>query len=78
MLKIKDRMFLGIIAGALGNAAKMAIDEASLKKKISQRSFRTTASEYGFQPRKKPIIGKVKFWEDYWISVWACWGAIYW
>lgn len=44
MLKIKDRVTLGVIAGLCGNLVKTAIDEISLKKKISQRSFRETAS----------------------------------
>ncbi len=44
MFKIKDRVALGVIAGLAGNAVKMAIDEVSTKKKISQRSFRETAA----------------------------------
>ncbi len=44
MNKIKDRVLLGVIAGLCGNLVKTAIDEVSLKKKISQRSFRETAS----------------------------------
>jgi hypothetical protein len=44
MFKIKDRVVLGTIAGLCGNFIKTAIDEASLRKKISQRSFRETAS----------------------------------
>ena len=44
MLKIKDRIALGIAAGLIGNAVKMAIDEVSIKLKISQRSFRETAA----------------------------------
>lgn len=44
MFKIRDRMFLGMIAGFLGNAVKMSVDEISLRKKISQRSFRSTAA----------------------------------
>lgn len=43
-MKIKDRILLGVIAGAMGNAAKTLIDEVSLKNKISQRSFRETAA----------------------------------
>ncbi|MFZ5942846.1 MAG: hypothetical protein ACOYVD_01965 [Bacillota bacterium] len=41
---IKDRFFLGIISGLAGNLAKNIIDEISVKKKISQRSFRSTAA----------------------------------
>lgn len=44
MIKIKDRVTLGVIAGLCGNLVKTAIDELSLRKKISQRSFRETAS----------------------------------
>ncbi|MFZ5754644.1 MAG: hypothetical protein ACOY3J_10405 [Bacillota bacterium] len=44
MFKIKDRIVLGVVAGLAGNAIKMAIDEVSIKKKISQRSFRKTAA----------------------------------
>lgn len=41
---IKDRITLGAIAGLAGTISKTAIDEISLKKKISQRSFRFTAA----------------------------------
>jgi hypothetical protein len=41
---IKDRVLLGAIAGFAGNLAKTAIDEISLRMKISQRSFRATAA----------------------------------
>lgn len=44
MLKIKDRILLGVIAGLAGNTVKTIIDEISLKQKISQRSFRNTAA----------------------------------
>ena len=44
MFKIKDRVALGVIAGLCGNLVKTVIDEVSLKKKISQQSFRETAS----------------------------------
>jgi len=43
-MKIKDRVLLGIIAGLTGNLFKTIIDEVSVKKKISQRSFRETAA----------------------------------
>ena len=44
MFRIKDRITLGIIAGCCGNTVKTIIDEISLRKNISQRSFRATAS----------------------------------
>lgn len=44
MKKIKDRILLGVVAGLCGNLIKTAVDEVSLRKKISQRSFRETAS----------------------------------
>lgn len=44
MFKIKDRIVLGVVAGLAGNVVKMVIDEVSLKKRISQRSFRETAA----------------------------------
>ncbi len=44
MFRIKDRIALGVMAGLCGNLVKTAIDEVSLRKKISQRSFRETAS----------------------------------
>ncbi len=44
MFKIKDRVTLGILAGFAGNTVKTIIDEVSYKKKISQRSYRSTAA----------------------------------
>jgi hypothetical protein len=44
MAKINDRVLLGLIAGITGNVFKMAVDEVSLRMKISQRSFRSTAA----------------------------------
>ena len=44
MFTIKDRVTLGIMAGLAGNVTKTIIDEISVKKMISQRSFRSTAS----------------------------------
>lgn len=44
MFKIKDRVALGVIAGLCGNLVKTVIDEVSIRRKISQRSFRETAS----------------------------------
>lgn len=41
---VKDRFFLGILSGTAGSIAKNIIDEISVKKKISQRSFRSTAA----------------------------------
>ncbi|MDD2496803.1 MAG: hypothetical protein PHY90_01505 [Desulfitobacteriaceae bacterium] len=43
-MKIKDRILLGVIAGTIGNTVKTVIDEVSLRKNISQRSFRETAA----------------------------------
>ncbi|MDX9871418.1 MAG: hypothetical protein RBT41_03235 [Clostridia bacterium] len=43
-MKIKDRVFLGMVAGFSGNIVKTIIDEMSLRKKISQRSYRATAA----------------------------------
>lgn len=44
MRKIKDRITLGIVSGLLGTALKIASDEFFLRKKVSKRSFRETAS----------------------------------
>jgi hypothetical protein len=44
LFRIKDRISLGITAGCFGNTIKTIIDEISLRKRISQRSFRATAS----------------------------------
>ncbi len=41
---IKDRITLGVVAGLAGTIVKTAIDELSIRKKISQRSFRSTAA----------------------------------
>jgi len=41
---IKDRIALGVLSGLAGTIVKAAIDEISIKKKISQSSFRTTAA----------------------------------
>lgn len=43
-MKIKDRIVLGTVAGLIGNIVKTLFDEASLRLKISQRSFRSTAA----------------------------------
>lgn len=43
-IMIKDRFLLGVVAGTLGNIAKTAVDEISLRMKISQGSFRSTAA----------------------------------
>lgn len=58
MFKIKDRIALGVIAGLAGNAIKMAIDEISVSKKISQRSFRETAARVWVANRRE--AGTVK------------------
>ncbi|MGI6711157.1 MAG: hypothetical protein ACOX4L_00150 [Bacillota bacterium] len=43
-MRIKDRVLLGFIAGTIGNTFKTTIDELSLRKRISKRSFRETAA----------------------------------
>ncbi len=43
-MHIRDRIALGVVAGLIGNLAKTAIDELSLRQKISQRSYRSTAA----------------------------------
>lgn len=58
MNKIKDRVLLGVIAGLCGNLVKTAIDEVSLKKKISQRSFRETASGVWVSTQKEASSAK--------------------
>lgn len=57
-MKIKDRVVLGIISGTAGNIVKTLIDEVSLKKKISQRSFRETAA--GVWVSKKSEASNIK------------------
>jgi len=44
MLKIKDRILLGAVAGLTGAIVKTVIDEVSHNNKLSQRSFRETAA----------------------------------
>ncbi|UWG97698.1 hypothetical protein LPY66_02365 [Dehalobacter sp. DCM] len=53
MKKIKDRITLGIVSGLLGTVLKTASDEIFLRKKISQRSFRETASGVWVSSRKE-------------------------
>ncbi|WP_461570293.1 hypothetical protein [Thermincola ferriacetica] len=55
LFKIKDRFLLGVVAGLAGNTIKMAIDEISIKKKISQRSFRETAAGVWVSNRKEAL-----------------------
>jgi len=52
-VKIRDKVALGVIAGLAGNVVKTAIDEVSLRQKISQRSFRETASGVWVSKRKE-------------------------
>ncbi len=52
-MKIKDRYILGIVAGMAGNAVKMAVDEVSLRLKVSQRSFRATAAGVWVDKKKQ-------------------------
>ena len=53
MNKINDRITLGIVAGLVGTIAKVLVDEISIKKKISQRSYRETAAGVWVQSRKQ-------------------------
>jgi len=50
-MKIKDRFVLGLVSGFAGNIVKIVFDELSLRQKISQRSFRSTAA--GIWVKKK-------------------------
>lgn len=43
-MKIKDRILLGIVSGLAGNVLKTALDELSLRLRISKRLFHTTAA----------------------------------
>jgi hypothetical protein len=52
-MEIKDRFVLGVISGLAGNAVKMAVDEISLRQRISQRSFRTTAAGVWVSKKKE-------------------------
>lgn len=54
-MKIKDRVVLGLLAGFVGNIVKTAIDEVSLRKRISQRSFRETASGVWVSKRSEAV-----------------------
>jgi hypothetical protein len=53
MKKIKDRMTLGIVSGLFGTILKIASDEVFLRTKISQRSFRETASGVWVSSRRQ-------------------------
>lgn len=53
MKKIKDRMTLGIVSGLIGAVLKIASDEVFLRTKISQRSFRETASGVWVSSRRQ-------------------------
>lgn len=53
MKKIKDRITLGIVAGLTGTILKTISDEIFLRKKISQRSFRETASGVWVSSRRE-------------------------
>lgn len=53
MKKIKDRMTLGIVSGLVGTILKIATDEVFLRTKISQRSFRETASGVWVSSRRQ-------------------------
>ncbi|WP_407309750.1 hypothetical protein [Desulfosporosinus sp. SB140] len=58
MQKIKDRHILGIVSGLCGSIVKTAIDEISLRKKISQRSYRETAAGVWVSSRKEATSWK--------------------
>lgn len=53
MKKIKDRITLGIVAGLVGTALKIGSDEFFLRKNISKRSFRETASGVWVSTRRE-------------------------
>jgi len=60
MLKIKDRVALGVFAGLCGNLTKTAIDEISYQLKISQRSFREAASGvWVTQKQSRSVKGQI-------------------
>lgn len=53
MKKIKDRITLGIVSGLFGTVLKIASDEIFLRKNISKRSFRETASGVWVSTRRQ-------------------------
>lgn len=53
MEKIKDRHILGIVSGLCGSLVKIAIDEISLRKRISKRSYRETAAGVWVNSRRE-------------------------
>ena len=53
MKKINDRIYLGLISGAVGLVALSLIDVLSSKMKISQRAYRTTAAGVWVSSRKE-------------------------
>lgn len=55
---IKDRFLLGVVAGLIGNITKTLIDEVSLRKKISQRSYRATAAGVWVNKKKEAFNAK--------------------
>jgi len=61
VFKIKDRVTLGIVAGLAGNLVKTIIDEISVKKKISQQSFRGTAAGVWVKNKKEATNIKGQF-----------------
>jgi len=58
IVKIKDRVLLGVVAGLTGNLVKTLLDEVSLKKKISQRTFRETAAGVWVSKRSEATSSK--------------------
>lgn len=55
---IKDSVVLGVVAGLAGTAVKTVVDEISLRMKISQRSYRSTAA--GVWVNKKSEADNIK------------------
>lgn len=53
MKKIKDRIFLSILAGGLGTVLLTAVDVISSRLGISQRSYRTTAAGVWVSSRRQ-------------------------
>lgn len=52
-MEIKDRVLLGMISGFSGNILKTLSDEIFLKKKLSKRSFRSTAAGVWVSKKKE-------------------------
>ncbi|HHV65086.1 MAG TPA: hypothetical protein GXX46_08455 [Peptococcaceae bacterium] len=61
MRKIKDRHTLGVVAGIIGTIPKILIDEISLRKNISKRSYRHTAAGVWVNSQKEAMSWKGSF-----------------